>query len=96
MRKLELDDEELEATRKKKCKYCENGIKKEKTEFYFSLPIMDDFTKKYIDVYENGSPVQYIRKYKNKYQLTTELVNDDGDVLTVDIAYCPMCGRKLV
>lgn len=72
------------------CEYCENG-NGEKFKIYPDLPIQDDFDNEYIK--DNQS--QYIRKDEEKYFLVTEINNEDGDVLILDITYCPMCGKKL-
>lgn len=79
------------------CKYCEKEKfeDKYKNELYKSFPIIDDYSENLIDINEDDTPVQYIRKRNNKYQLVTELVNENGDVIVIDISYCPMCGRKL-
>ena len=76
------------------CEYCERN-KIFECELFSNLPITDDITGEYIGSYEDGNPLQYIRYLKNKYQIITEFNNDDGDVLSLDINYCPMCGRKL-
>lgn len=72
------------------CKYCENGDGEEYV-LYSNLPIKDDFNKE--DIEDNQ--IQYIRKDINKHFLVTETNNEDGDVLILEINYCPMCGRKL-
>lgn len=72
------------------CQYCENGNGKE-FKLYSNLPIQDDFDKEYIE----NNQLQYIRQDKQKYFLVTETNNEDGDVLILEINYCPMCGRKL-
>lgn len=79
------------------CEYCENEKfeKRHKNELYKNFPIKDDYTEKYIDTNKDNTPIQYIRKNSNKYFLITELINEDGDVISADINYCPMCGRKL-
>lgn len=76
-----------------KCEYCyEHKVMKNK--LYPNLPIIDDFTEE--EFFGNDTPLQYIRKENNKYQLTTETQNSEGDVLILNLNYCPMCGRKLV
>lgn len=79
------------------CKYCEKEKFENKyaNELFKSLPLKDDYTDKSLNPYKEGNPVQYIRKNKAKYKLITELANEDGDVLNIDINYCPMCGRRL-
>lgn len=79
------------------CEYCkkEKFESEYKNELYLSFPLKDDYTEKFIDINKDDTPIQYIRKQDNKYQLVTELVNEDGDVISTEINYCPMCGRKL-
>lgn len=79
------------------CEYCEKEEfeSKYKNELYKNFPIIDDYLEKLIDINKDDTPIQYIRKQDNKYQLVTELVNEDGDVISTEINYCPMCGRKL-
>lgn len=79
------------------CEYCEKEEfeNKYKNKLYKNFSIIDDYSEKLIDINEDYIPIQYIRKQDNKYQLVTELVNEDGDVISTEINYCPMCGRKL-
>ncbi len=79
------------------CEYCEKEEfeNKYKNKLYKNFSIIDDYSEKLIDINEDDTPIQYIRKQDNKYQLVTELVNEDGDVISTEINYCPMCGRKL-
>lgn len=84
------------------CVYCEKVTGKgrkitesDHVELMQNMTIYDDFTNKEI-IHDGNSPVQYIRKYKQKYFLVTEFANDDGDVIVLPIQFCPMCGRKLV
>lgn len=75
------------------CEYCEKEKfeSEYKNELYLSFPLKDDYTEKFIDSYDENNPVQYIRKNDKKYYLITELNNEDGDVLSTEINYCPMC-----
>jgi len=68
------------------CEYCEKGNGK-KYVLYSNLPIKDDFNKEDIE----GNQIQYIRKDINKHFLVTETNNEDGDVLILEINYCPLC-----
>ena len=83
------------------CKYCEkkiatgNRVKEViRVELMENLPIIDDFSEKPIEN-DRNNPVQYMRKYENKYSLITEFANGEGTVLLLHINNCPMCGRKL-
>lgn len=78
------------------CEYCkkEKFESEYKNELYLSFPLKDDYTEKFIDPYDENNPVQYIRKNDKKYYLITELNNEDGDVLSTEINYCPMCRKK--
>lgn len=76
-----------------KCIYCESKIKST-VKLMENFPIMDDFSENTMDGGE-GVPKQYIRRYSRKYFLVTEFANDEGDVITCKILFCPMCGRKL-
>lgn len=78
------------------CEYCEKEEfeKKYKNELYKSFPIVDDYSEKLIDINKGDTPIQYIRKHNNEYELVTELVNEDGDVISTEINYCPMCRKE--
>ena len=79
------------------CEYCkkENFEDKYTNELYLRFPLMDDFSEEYFDLNKDDSPIQYIRKNDKRYFLITELNNENGDVLSTEIKYCPMCGRRL-
>ena len=79
------------------CKYCEKEKfeSEYKNELYKSFPIIDDYSEQLININEDNTPVQYIRKQNNRYQLVTELVNEDGNVIVSDINYCPMCRKEV-
>lgn len=83
------------------CKYCETvkhtGGKvgnSAKYELMENLPIIDEYSEQAI-VPDGENPVQYIRKYRDKFCLITELADGDGTVLLLPINNCPICGRKL-
>lgn len=80
------------------CKYCqrENFEKEYKNELYLNLPIKDDYSEEYIDINEEDKPIQYIRENDKTYYLITEFNNEEGDVISLKINYCPICGRKVV
>lgn len=80
------------------CIYCEN-IKinpkmRRATELMKNLPIVDEFSEKEI-IEGEEDPQQYIRRDKNKHYLVTEFADDEGTVISFEISFCPMCGRKL-
>ncbi len=56
---------------------------------------MDDSSEEYFDINKEDVPIQYIRKNDKEYFLITEINDEDGNVLSTEINYCPMCGRKL-
>ena len=83
------------------CKYCEKVIATGKhvkdvieAELMETLPIIDGFNEKPIEN-DGNNPVQYIRKYENRYSLITEFADDEGTILLLPINNCPMCGRTL-
>lgn len=79
------------------CKYCEKEKfeDKYKNELYLNFPLMDDFSEEYFNINNDNVPIQYIRKNDKKYFLITEINDEDGDVLSTEINYCPMCRTKV-
>ena len=79
---MELDKEELEATRKRKCEYCYKKLNKK---------IQDVDNDK-----EDEAKVIFLDRPYLKVEL--DGTDSDGykTVDFFEINYCPMCGRKLV
>ena len=80
---MELDKEELEATRNRKCEYCEKRATNKK------IPDVDNDENEEARVIFLGRPF---------LKVELDGTDSDG-YKTADffqINYCPMCGRKLV
>ena len=97
----EMEERVENIVRESVCEYCEKTLhmgkkvgKVDSCELMGNMPIIDEFSEKKI-VPNGNNPVQYIRKYKDRYSLVTEFSNDEGTVILLPINYCPMCGRRL-
>ena len=73
---MELDKEELEATRNRKCEYCDlvSGEEKYIGEIHYARRL-------------------FMERHNNMFILNATGHSDND---TLEINYCPMCGRKLV
>lgn len=86
---MDLDDEEVEATRKnreKKCEFCEKSEK-------FSTSYIDVTFQKVLPRKNNQVLIQFKGCPPYSKCSSKDVVQNINNVF--EINYCPMCGRKL-